>query len=974
MQSVNNNQSVNNDQATGSKKDTTNPYDRFNKENNSIQAKFSTMFNNIRSKFSSSLSNRDGESQTQFRNVVQKMNDQNLTTSAKAVEERNKLMDQKEEDEKRARREEIRKEEIREDLDRKDANAALALTEANALQDLNKLMNQQLDNERDDENSKEDEELQASNEKSKMRPSDILAASFAAQGVSFNGAPTLNNTGDASSGGNAQSGSYSSGSSTNNALQTLMAASGGNGVSSGGSTHANSNLTKEGHGTNTENNASKAYEKMASVEGANTDKSIGTKLDDINRHNLSTVGEGESSDELDRISGLGNRELRANLDSLARSSNVSKLSIDMSNPNTLATAARNAQSINNLTHGVLQNPVVGGAPNGNAGATVSGNTNTSASSTLLSNANSINAANGRAGAASGGATTGATNTNTQAAEDAVETATNNAQRALDAANARGDRNAAINNKDIGISGNTASNNTSGVTNNGATNGAGSTNGAGDTTDGTNNVANNDTTTSPEGDDGVDLRPNEQKHNAQENSLKAMNNAEDSSDKAVDNASSASSKALANSHHTEGNRAPSTGNGGATNNGSTSGGSSSGNTDVVDPTEDVTNNNARTASYSDPDADELETAARSGSTSAREALMKLAGISSDMSSEELVAQARANVAEFNARHNLMSDRAITQSPEVANAISSLQSTIKNSDRFGGYAEDTYSGFNDHAVENAASVVTKNTFNSLMSGNDDNHGTSHDESASLFAQGNSTNALSELRSAQYSMNSFAHMAMTTSAAQNAEQIHERVMQMAARNMKQLNVELSPNEMGKMRISINLDKENQAVTVSLAAASPETRQALEQAMPRLRDALAQQNVEADTNIYDLNDQNTGHEQGQHAGTDSGSQSGSSFGNSNSNLNSLGLPTNRPLRASDLAKASGDSMDVSAQALSNARNIGHAFGVDGAVSNNAFKNSREDSLNGLKSTFGERGTVFAHGTMSDAVADNLTDGNKIS
>ena len=92
-----------------------------------------------------------------------------------------------------------------------------------------------------------------------------------------------------------------------------------------------------------------------------------------------------------------------------------------------------------------------------------------------------------------------------------------------------------------------------------------------------------------------------------------------------------------------------------------------------------------------------------------------------------------------------------------------------------------------------------------------------------------------------------ALSGDAAEDAQALHERVMQMAARNLKQLSVELSPNSLGKMKISIALSDDNNAFAVSLQAANPHTRELLQQALPQLRDTLAKQNVATDVNVYD-------------------------------------------------------------------------------------------------------------------------------
>lgn len=95
---------------------------------------------------------------------------------------------------------------------------------------------------------------------------------------------------------------------------------------------------------------------------------------------------------------------------------------------------------------------------------------------------------------------------------------------------------------------------------------------------------------------------------------------------------------------------------------------------------------------------------------------------------------------------------------------------------------------------------------------------------------------------------HFAPSGNETQDANELHERVMQMAARNLKQLAVELSPNELGKMKISISLSEDNEAVSVSLAAANPQTREILAKALPKLREILSSQHIATEASVSDL------------------------------------------------------------------------------------------------------------------------------
>lgn len=122
------------------------------------------------------------------------------------------------------------------------------------------------------------------------------------------------------------------------------------------------------------------------------------------------------------------------------------------------------------------------------------------------------------------------------------------------------------------------------------------------------------------------------------------------------------------------------------------------------------------------------------------------------------------------------------------------------------------------------------------------------ASAQAASNFAQSVSNLTHPSAATLASASMSMSSSASENAKELHEKVMQMAARNLKQLSVDLTPNNLGRMRIEISLDKSNDALAVSLAAASPEARKALQEAIPQLSETLSAYNIETDEHVYEL------------------------------------------------------------------------------------------------------------------------------
>lgn len=108
----------------------------------------------------------------------------------------------------------------------------------------------------------------------------------------------------------------------------------------------------------------------------------------------------------------------------------------------------------------------------------------------------------------------------------------------------------------------------------------------------------------------------------------------------------------------------------------------------------------------------------------------------------------------------------------------------------------------------------------------------------------NRLSLERAAQ-SRDNLLHMSADLKA--NAEEITKQVMAMASRNLKSMTVQLAPEHLGKMTITFDLGARDELSKIKLAAASPLTRDLIEQGMGKLRESLVQSGFEAETELAD-------------------------------------------------------------------------------------------------------------------------------
>ncbi|OBU18774.1 hypothetical protein AYY19_02605 [Photobacterium aquimaris] len=76
------------------------------------------------------------------------------------------------------------------------------------------------------------------------------------------------------------------------------------------------------------------------------------------------------------------------------------------------------------------------------------------------------------------------------------------------------------------------------------------------------------------------------------------------------------------------------------------------------------------------------------------------------------------------------------------------------------------------------------------------------------------------------------------QAGEQVHERINMMMAKNLKQVDIRLDPPELGKIQIKLNITQDQ--ASVQFTVNNSQTRDMVEQAMPRLREMLQQQGLQ--------------------------------------------------------------------------------------------------------------------------------------
>lgn len=690
-----------------------------------------------------------------------------------------------------------------------------------------------------------------------MRPSDILASAFSRSGSSSasTSSSSVSNSVAASVGGSSVASNSVGGavSDTQGAASTTASIaqgeSAGMGSQNSGSSFASSS-SAVGYGTDEMTESAQAAQKMMDIEGVETDEKISQTLQDRSRRQESEIRNAqnvEADNKAREINKLNNQELRQNLDVLARETNVSKLSLQMSNPQTMAQERRDAQALNGLP-------------------TSRDNTNSLTASAQSSNT-LLNSLNGVAddAAAAGMTLSGASSASAAAKADANPTASQNvlAQNRVNAVGEESDSQTLIKNA----------------------NKARLSHGA--EAEGSRAALANK---------GVRTTADAQQS---QNAANAAGTAKNS--QTVNQRTQANLSELARHSSSDASKVL------------------NGGDEVLKNVKDVTTSN------------------ESGKTNnAQEALLRLATAQQNDKSA-----AAKLMAEAQARNSLLSDEALksdaTRSETVNQALNSLKSGIKglsSTAQSTTYSQSSLfaSMFGDG--EGVAALSDSDGASTEFGSSD-----SSEQDAAFAGMASSQQAQATDGAKEAVPAHMTRFAFTGSEDTDASEIHERVMQMAARNMKQLSMELSPNEMGKMKISIELSDTNDAVSVSLAAANPQTRAILEKALPKLKEILSQQNIKTDASVSDLDESEV----------------------EVANV----VASNRPSAAAVTKAASSQrhsvnvaTDDVSVDALiANARSLSDddKAAIQGIVDDNSSMDL--SSANRELSSFAKRGTVVARG-----------------
>lgn len=136
----------------------------------------------------------------------------------------------------------------------------------------------------------------------------------------------------------------------------------------------------------------------------------------------------------------------------------------------------------------------------------------------------------------------------------------------------------------------------------------------------------------------------------------------------------------------------------------------------------------------------------------------------------------------------------------------------------------------------------------------------QTASVSTQSGTVKA-SELSSTLQSTMQAVQKPLDPQQSEASQKLQERINIMLSKNIQRADIRLDPPELGQLNVRINMNAEQASVQFQVQSA--QARDAVEQALPRLREMLEQQGVAlADTDVQEQQQQMAGDAEHQHGG----------------------------------------------------------------------------------------------------------------
>ena len=235
------------------------------------------------------------------------------------------------------------------------------------------------------------------------------------------------------------------------------------------------------------------------------------------------------------------------------------------------------------------------------------------------------------------------------------------------------------------------------------------------------------------------------------------------------------------------------------------------------------------------------------------------------------------------HNIEKEEFLPEENEVSEfkkSLDILKAAVKGSDSETDVSEESLASDEfANPDENTANTkdADRNTIVLRDQKNADslkgsNGSSSKDSGSSLGGNQNHTSASAFIKemnaksaTTQSTQSSFSTLLMSSNLKQNAQQITESVMKMAAKNLKSVNIQLSPEGMGKLKISIDMTKSDEVASVSISASNQATKQLVEQGLTDLKERLMANDIKADPKVEEYNEQDQSGQKNNQSGKNS-------------------------------------------------------------------------------------------------------------
>lgn len=250
-----------------------------------------------------------------------------------------------------------------------------------------------------------------------------------------------------------------------------------------------------------------------------------------------------------------------------------------------------------------------------------------------------------------------------------------------------------------------------------------------------------------------------------------------------------------------------------------------------------------------------------------ASIELDKASEDTNKEELLPEGSEDVSEFKKSLDILKAAvkgSATESDgsEDSVATEDLISADENTANTRNTAQNTVFLRDQKSANsiNASSNSSSNDSGSSLGGNQ------NQTSVSAFIK--AMNEKSATTQTQNSQSSFSTLLMSSNLKQNAQQITDAVLKMAAKNLKSVNIQLSPEGLGKLKISIDMSKSDDVASVSISASNQATKQLVEQGLSDLKDRLMANDIKADPRVEEYNEQDQSGQKNNQSGKNSKDQ----------------------------------------------------------------------------------------------------------